>query len=152
MEHVNVDKKEFYKLLHSYVHQSEQTTWSRFNNYLLFNSIMIMTWAMIYVKTPHDQFDNIILFGICIMGIISGIFWFGLGYRGRKFMFMFVEKGVDFEMMNFNRKIDLFKFIQTTRDSLRCRWAGSFYILMIGPILVSLFYVFLSVLLILSYC
>ena len=147
-----MDNKELYILLHPHIQHAENVSWNRFNNYLLFNSIMLLAWVSLYTKEPLDPREVLVLATIPVLGIISGVFWAGLGYRGRKFLNTFIDLGTILEESMVqsdnwpNDKVKPCKSIKDMRDStLPCKWAGSFFILVYGPTLFSLLYVLLFI-------
>ncbi len=147
-----MENKELYLLLHPHIQHAENVSWNRFNNYLLFNSIMLLAWVALYTKESVDLPDALVLTTIPALGIISGVFWAGLGYRGRKFLNKFVDLGVILEesmVQSDNWPNDKVKPCQTIKDmrdsTLPCKWAGSFFILVIGPTLFSALYVLLLI-------
>lgn len=98
--------------------------------------------------------DSSVLFliGVCLFGAVSGVYWWGLGYRGRKFLNFFLDKGVEIENDPMVWAEGTEKYRSTCKDINRYRisvghgWAGSWWALQGGPLVVSLFYIFMLVL------
>lgn len=89
--------KELYPSLVQMIIHAESITWSRFYNFLMFNTILILSWATVWVPATAPQSRPVVLAAICILGGISGIFWAALGYRGRAFLSAFMTMAKEFE-------------------------------------------------------
>ena len=142
--------KEIYSNLVQLTIHSEEIAWNRFNNFLLGNSILILAWAALL--SSADQISKKpVLFALCILGLISSIFWSGLGYRSRKFLIKHIAMGAYIEAdpacwpSVLNQKYKPFSQIKSIRDTSPFGWCGGRYILIFGPLLFAIFYIFLGV-------
>jgi hypothetical protein len=91
---MKITKKDVYSTIVGHLTSAESITWNRFNSFLLVNSILFIAWTTIYFDkiSPGDLINRAILLTIIAMvGIISGVFWAGLGLRGRKYVFEFLN-------------------------------------------------------------
>ena len=81
----------------SFAQEAETNSWSRFYNFLVFTTILILAWSTIYVQTNSPKGAGIVMFMITILGVISGVAWSGLAYRSRKYVDAFTEGGAKLE-------------------------------------------------------
>lgn len=138
-----VSDKETYSAIVQLVAHAESISWNRFHNFLIANSVLVLAWVTIYVSNGSSLMLTCILVAICVLGVLSGIFWAALGYRGRKFVDGYIDLGTQIE-----KGIEGHKPLtesKNTRDALPCGWSGSRYILMVGPCIFALFFVLLLV-------
>jgi hypothetical protein len=123
---------------------TESITWSRFSNYLLFSSVLIVAWATMWASNEVGR-NGKVLVGLCLLGLISGGYWAVLGYRGRKMLDAIEKMARDLERNDELWPESLRAFRQTDmllglRDNLPGRWAGSFWIHMLTPMAISVLY------------
>ena len=145
-----MNQETIYSSLIQMVGHSESTTWNRFYNYLMANSILILAWATLYSIEKSNISAKIVMSSICILGGISGPFFSCLAARGRKFLNNYVDLGCKLEndtilwSMNLNDYKILNKLVYW-RDNLPYKKASSHYILIVGPGLFTVFYIVLFI-------
>jgi len=141
--------KDVYSTFMKMMSDAETISWSRFNNFLVFNSVLIFTWVHLWNGSSRPA---PILIALSVTGVLSGILWAGLGYRGRKFLdkYMNMAKAIELLKTSWVAEIDLEKFDYkpasvslSERDSMSCPWAGSRGLLIGVPLYISLFHAFL---------
>lgn len=137
-----VSNREVYSALVQLSIHAENISWSRFNNYLMVNSILVLSWATIFTWSP--QLDlvqplKIVLVMICLVGYLSGIFWAALGVRGRRFHSEYMKLGRKLEVVE-AIAVKPFTISVRLRDGMEFPWAGSTYVLVIGPLVFSILY------------
>lgn len=138
-----VSDKETHSAIVQLVTHAESTSWNRFHNFLIANSILVLAWVTIYVSSSRSPMVTHVLVAICVLGVLSGVFWAALGYRGRKFTDGYIELGTSIE-----EGIEGHKPLtesKNLRDTLPCGWSGSRYIVAVGPLIFALFYILLVV-------
>lgn len=144
-----IGAKDVYVGVFEMIVNAENVSWNRFYNFLWFNSILIVSWATVWASSNRSTGSSAFLIGVCVLGMVSGVFWWGLGYRGRKFLNLFVEKGVEIENDSMvwadgsEKYRSMCKDIDSYRKSLGWGWAGSWWVLQFGPVVVSLFYLYM---------
>ena len=138
-------------LVHLIVHD-ETITWSRFSNFLWFNSILILSWATIYSSKKITILDSgfalIVLVTICILGIISGIFWSGIGKRGRDYLNAHVDLASKIEKDStlWDKEIQLYRPLteaKKIRDEHPNKYGSALFILTYGPQVFIVFHLIL---------
>lgn len=132
---------------------AEMVTWTRFNNFLVFNSILILTWATLWTAGPKGSggVPGGIFLAVGVLGIVSGLVWGALGHRGRT---------MQYEIGDVAQKVEadgnawrpgqtedaywnkVFKFAPVSiskrlSDTGRFRWIASKVILTWGPVAVA---------------
>jgi len=142
--------KELYPSLVQMIIHAENITWSRFYNFLMFSTILVLSWATLWTAANAPESRPIVLVAICILGGLSGIFWAALGYRGRAFLSEYMNMAKEFEADSAVWAKDLEKYRQATkalmlRDSLCYSWAGSRVLLIGGPLAFTALYVVMLV-------
>jgi hypothetical protein len=65
---------------------AESISWTRFYNFLMGNSILILAWATLYVSQQHRVITSVVMFAICLLGGATGLAWSALGTRTRKYI------------------------------------------------------------------
>jgi hypothetical protein len=153
MEEESMTPKELYPSLVQMIINAENITWNRFYNFLMFNTILVLSWATLWTAASAPHSRPVVLVAICILGSLSGIFWAALGYRGRAFISEFMNMAKEFEADSAVWSKDLEKYRQATkaielRDSLGYSWAGSRVLLIGGPLAFTVLY---GVLLVISF-
>lgn len=143
-----VSAGEIYSSILQLVNYAESTTWNRLYNFLMANSILILAWATIYVSQSKTHIKTIVMVAICVIGAISGFFFGLLGIRGRLILKEYIKLGRSIEAKPKFWPIDLqehklFTDIERIRDQTHFRWAGSFYILPVGPWTFAVLYIIL---------
>ncbi|MFH1883895.1 MAG: hypothetical protein ABIL62_14455 [Planctomycetota bacterium] len=143
-----VTQKEVYPSMINLIIHAETISWSRFHNFLVFNTILILAWATIYVKAPRPYLAGYVMAILCVLGALSGIFWFGLGVRGRKFLKNYIDLATKFESDStcWPNGLEPYKLGTRTNDwgkQLPYQWASSIYLIEGGSLALLFFYVFL---------
>jgi hypothetical protein len=136
--------KELYPALVQLIIHAESVTWNRFYNFLMFNTILVLAWATVWVSGA-SQLKAVILVAISSLGGVSGVFWAALGYRGRAFLSDYMKMATDLEADSNVWAGEIEKYKPATksialRDSLRFSWAGSRVILIAGPLAFTVLY------------
>jgi hypothetical protein len=112
--------------------QAEANSWSRFNNFLVFTSILMLAWAAIFTVTSELKRD-IVLVAISLFGFVSAVAWSLLGFNSRRYQTFYMGQARDagspmaMGTLFVRRKL--------------LRQIGSFQILIITPLAVSCLYV-----------
>ena len=79
--------KDVYDTYVRLVVHAESISWSRFNNFLLANSIFLLAWTTLFSsRQPSPSPARFVMALICVLGILSGFAWAELGKRGRKYL------------------------------------------------------------------
>ena len=104
---------QIYKVLISQLNFSEQIRWTRFNNFLVVNSILVIAWVTVFsILAGTLEFKSLILSLLCILGIILGVLWAFLGSRSSKYLDKYYEWIIDVEKdKNFINEIKPFTVI-----------------------------------------
>ncbi|MBU0533344.1 MAG: hypothetical protein KJ887_00890 [Candidatus Omnitrophica bacterium] len=137
----NKTKNLIYQALPALINGAESISWNRFNNFLLFNSILILAWATIYANINEEITTNhsFLLGGICILGLAISFIWCALGFRGRSNVDLFLKIGKAIES-NYPEGHKPITEAAKLRDTQPFSWSGSTYILTITPLLIALLY------------
>ena len=148
-----VSVNELYVSILNLINYAESTTWTRFYNFLMGNSILILAWATIYISSSKPPMARSVIIAICLIGFFSGIFWAALGYRGRKILDKYIEIGKNVEsnldlwpsyLDNFKLATEM-KKIRDDRNKALFKWSGSYFLLPFGPLVFSILYVILLI-------
>lgn len=134
-----IEASTIYSVIAGLLTHSEQISWNRFNLYILFNSMIFIAWTSMYSATNVDCFSLLIMVLISLLGIIGGVAFSCLGYRGRKFVDACLEAGARLENTRIwptelPAETKIFKRLRNIRDTIPFGFAGSRYILVYGPI------------------
>jgi hypothetical protein len=79
-----------------------------------------------------------------VLGVLSGLAWSGLGYRGRKYVNLYLEASARIDE-GAAEGCRVCKQSLDAREQLWFPFLGSFYILTFAPLLFSALYVFLFI-------
>jgi hypothetical protein len=79
-----IANKDVYAVLTQMIVQLENISWSRFYNFLMGSSILVLSWATLYVSGPKSPYTTSVLLLLCLIGILSGPIWAKLGKRARQ--------------------------------------------------------------------
>ena len=136
---------------------AENTSWNRFYNFLMGNSILVLAWATIYVSSTHSVMSMIVMIAICLLGGISGPPWSNLGVRGRESLREYCNTGLSLENDSsiWPKALDkykVFNLITSVRDSLPNPKSGSYTLLKTAPWGFSVLYAVLVVATVVKYC
>ncbi len=139
-----MNDKDVYQALVTFVTAAESISWNRFNNFLLFNSILILAWVTLYTQRSQPEQYAVLLSVLSALGFVSGYFWSGLGLRGRNNVskFLSIGKNIESELDAWKGKGPFSHAIQL-RDSGTFDLCGSIYILTFGPFVSSILHIIL---------
>lgn len=146
---MTIDKSNVYTSYRDLVIHSENISWSRFGNFLIISSILVLAWATLYRANPRDLPLNIVMTAISVIGFLAGIVWSDLGHRGRSYLDQYKAKAKAIE--EHPDKQDWWEQgIPITDRPFQIQLTPKFYssstILLIGtPLLFSLLHLFLLV-------
>jgi hypothetical protein len=146
-----VTAKEAYLALVQLIIHAESTTWNRFYNFLMGNSILVVAWAALFASNSKSDATPVLV-TICLLGAFGGIAWAALAVRGRRNLNEFVELGklIEAESSLWTTALAAVKPLSKAADLRETQafpWAGSFYLLVFGSLAFSVLY---SVMLIVS--
>jgi len=82
-----------YEAIVQFTAGAESTRWNRFQNFITANSLLVLGWATLYPSAEGRLPIICTLAGICLLGIIGGIVWCVLGYRGSTFHDLYMRQG-----------------------------------------------------------
>ena len=71
---------------------SEYTSWGRFQNLLIINSILVVAWATLFHDKDAHSWVRLVMTAITIPGILTGVAWADLGKRGRQYLDLYKAK------------------------------------------------------------
>ena len=146
---MTIDKSVVYTSYRDLVIHSENISWSRFGNFLIISSILVLAWATLYKVCPRDLPLNIVMTAIYAIGILAGVAWSDLGNRGRIYLDQYKAKAKAIEKHAY--KQDWWKQgIPITDRPFQIQLKPKFYssstiLLIMIPLLFSLLHLFLLV-------
>jgi hypothetical protein len=82
----SVPESEVYRTLGSFVMHSEQIRWTRLNTFIVMSSIFAAVWAAVFTTTGYFCGKCWLLALFCFPGIVMGIIWPFLGWRGSTYL------------------------------------------------------------------
>jgi len=129
MSDQKVSKKEQVRW-ENFMLQAEATSWSRFYNFLMFTSILILAWATLFQQSGRDDF---VLGAISILGLVSGIACSVLCGNSRRYQTFYMGQARDAGSPMACGTI-------WVRDNKLIWRLGSFYTLTITPLAISYLY------------
>ena len=138
-----IDDKDRYSAAVQLAVLEETTSWNRFDNFLLFVSILILSWVTIYSQTTPPKYATTIMVSLSALGVVSGLAWAVLGWRGHKFVATFLDLGSRIERNLGSEEtpaINPCHEMSSARATLRFHWVGSYYPLIGVPILCSVLF------------
>lgn len=71
---------------------SENISWSRFQNLLIINSILVVAWATLFPEKDAHCWAQLVMSAITIPGILTGIAWASMGKRSRQYLDSYRKK------------------------------------------------------------
>ena len=94
---MKIGYNEVYESYRELVVQSENVSWSRFENFLVINSILVLAWATLFVEKNGSLKEiitsaKIVMTTISIFGAITGVAWSNLGQRSRSYLNRYRDK------------------------------------------------------------
>ena len=81
-----------YLALSSQIVNSHIILWSRFSSYIVFNSVILVAWAQMYSKENDPFPSDMILAALCLLGVMGGIIFAAMGYRGMRYIQKYEEQ------------------------------------------------------------
>ncbi len=142
-------RRDAYSAYLSFAQRAEENVWVRFNNFLLFGSILVVAWSAIYSQpAPRHDHSQLVMVSMSILGIFSGLAWWRLEYRGRKYVNRFFEEGKKLEA-DAEPDCKAFQQVLETRSEFLLHSLGSYYVLVFTTVLFTALY---GVLLFASVC
>jgi len=133
------DRAHAYSAWVTFAQHAEATSWNRFYDFLMFNTILILAWSTIYSQTNCPGCSAIVMALMAFVGLISGPVWSALGYRGRKYVDLFLEGGAAIDQ-DAGHGCQVCKRSLETRNEFGWRLFSSRYILTIAPLVLSALY------------
>lgn len=129
------DYPKLYDTIMNFRNHAEAISWNRFNNYLVFNSIIILAWVTLSCSIINDE---LILSSLCFLGIVSGFFWSTLGVRTRKVIDYLGKLLKEIEKES-NEKIKPITMVDNNKEIMQdyLKLGTSYNIVAFGPMLVS---------------
>jgi hypothetical protein len=134
------------------VQHAENISWTRFYNFLVFATILVLAWATIYSQASRPWGAAVVMAVMSGVGLLSGFIWAGLGYRSRQYLHFYLKGGAKLEegaeaecqvckgTMDFGRKLPVLGRVVNTP------LFGSGFLLLIVPLaFVVLYFVLLAV-------
>ncbi|MBI2980620.1 MAG: hypothetical protein HYY41_07380 [Chloroflexi bacterium] len=153
-----ISAREIYSVIVQLVVHAESISWDRFYNFLIANSILILSWATIFSSIKNSWSVTVVLLAICLLGAVSGICFEKLGIRGRGFLDRYIALGsqIEADSTNWPPELEGNKPLTETmnlRDNrLPYRWSGSRYVLRFGPLSFTILYIVLFVVSLIRQC
>lgn len=91
---MKIGYENIYESYRELIIHSENLSWSRFQNLLIINSILVVAWATLFTAISHDSnySAQVSMSAISILGIITGVAWAYLGKRSRQYVERYKEK------------------------------------------------------------
>jgi len=89
--------KELYPANVQMLNLAETISWSRFNSFLLYNTVILIIWNVIYNSHICDNLKLLLLLVIGTIGILISFFILFLSIRGRKNVNTHLEIGEKIE-------------------------------------------------------
>jgi hypothetical protein len=137
------EKRDLQRLWETAAMHAEDISWSRFYNFLMVNSILILAWATIYsasLPLPAEKFTDqakLVLVSICLLGIASGLVGSVFGFRGRRSQDRWLREGMAVDSL----------FLEASDDIRHgpLRFYSSFWLHIVSPVLVSVLYAILLI-------
>ena len=93
----SVTTSDVYQVLTSLVMHSEQVRWSRLNTFLVISSLFVAAWVGVLAGTNSFPDKKLLLFVLCIPGIVLGVLWARLGWRSSEYMDDFHKQALEME-------------------------------------------------------
>lgn len=127
-----ISTRELYAAVVQLVIHAETISWSRFNNFLVGGTILIIAWATIFSSNQHSIGSKVTLSAICIVGIFTCIAWSSLGSRSRKYLDEYysqgeaIEKQEEFWEANVPNELKPFMKTSGIRPEASCYSSSSF--------------------------
>ncbi|MFZ2640706.1 MAG: hypothetical protein WA117_06935 [Verrucomicrobiia bacterium] len=146
-----ITAKDIYLALNQTIIHAETISWNRFYNFLMFNTILVLAWATIYAQMNRPPMARTVMAVMCALGFFSGLFWWGLGLRGRDFLqhYRNLARQMERNPACWPTSLNEYKIDDSTESVLAkfkrspCALCGSRTILTWGSLAVAAFYVFL---------
>jgi hypothetical protein len=138
---------EVYQVLTSLVMHSEQVRWNRLNTFLVLSSVFVAAWVGVLAGTKPFPDKTLLLFVLCMPGVVLGALWTRLGWRSSEYLDDFHEKAFEIEGQ-FPRGIPMpFHLAESRREAVRTgaeRFTTSKWLVSAIPFAFSLFFLVLA--------
>jgi hypothetical protein len=139
-----LEDKDRYAAVVQLIVVTENTSWNRFYNFLVFASVLVLAWTAIYTQANPPGFATAIKVLLSVVGFLSGLAWAGLGWRGRELLKKFVDLGKQLEekgeAADAGHKVSPCKTAAEQRDNMMFWMVGSYYLLIGVPLLCSILF------------
>ena len=149
----DVTASDIYQVLTSLVMHAEQVRWSRLNTLLVMNSLFAAAWVGVLVginpTTNPFPYKNLLLFLLCMPGVVYGALWTRLGLRSSDYMDDFHKKAFEMEGRFPNGIPMPFHLSEGRRETLRTsaeKFTSSKLLVATIPFVFAVFFVFLALL------
>ena len=143
----SVTTSDVYQVLTSLVMHSEQVRWSRLNTFLVISSVFVAAWVGVLAGTKPFPDKTLLLFVLCIPGVVLGALWTRLGWRSSEYMDDFHQKAFEIEGQ-FPHGIPMpFHLSENRRETVRAgteRFTTSKWLVSAIPFAFSLFFLVLA--------
>jgi hypothetical protein len=129
-----------YSAIVQLVVHSETTSWNRFYHFLVFATLLVLSWTTIYVGDRQPN-DLILMASISVLGFLSSFAFAGLGVRGREFVRRYLDLGERIERSSEGAaEINPCVATKTIRDTIPYSFLGSSKILPVAPLLCAILF------------
>jgi hypothetical protein len=86
-----ITNNDLYAVLTQMIVQLENISWSRFYNFLMGSSILVLAWTTLYVSSATGPYAKSVLVLLCLIGVVSGPIWAKVGKRARQQLEIFFQ-------------------------------------------------------------
>lgn len=117
-----IDIGSLYSVINKLETYSEQSRWNRLNTFLLFESIIILSWAALFSQDGCKP--TFLLVMLSLLGTVLGPFWAVLGYRSSKYQTAMHKAAYELEenTANYGFVSQPYHVIDSIRRSGRKTW------------------------------
>jgi hypothetical protein len=136
-------EKKYYPTLTKLLENEVTFNWQRLSCFLITNSIILATWAIILAEMANPP--RILLIGIALSGLFFSFFWRSAAIRGNRFHFFWLEKLRKFEDCNIPEKYRIFiRFKEFTTKGLVRIWKKDIKLEWLAKVGVGEFFILLA--------
>ncbi len=131
-----LSKDDHYRTCLQLLDLAESTSWNRFYNFLMCNSILVLAWATLYAQDQPPWPTRVVLALIATLGGVSGVLWAALGKCGREITTAHVNQAhkLEPECLDPSTPDELRPIGEAKRIRLNHpKWASSTCLLQAGP-------------------
>lgn len=117
---------------------AEAIAWNRFNNFLVGVAFLVTAWATVFAGSNSNVlFTSLVLYAICVIGVLAGLVWSSLGARSRKYVDLYNEMAKKIEIMQLGEEA-IRPFLETSRiRPSECDPSSSTWLMKYVPWIVS---------------